>query len=404
MRVTFLTHYYPPEIGAPQARISTLARLLAERGVSVTVHTGFPHYPDGHVKPPYRVRPWLVEAEAPVRLVRSAVYPAPNRGFGRRLAGHLSFAGSALATARVAGPADVVVGESPPLFVGAATIPYARLAGAAAVLNIADRWPASAVELGVIRSRSAIRAAERLERASYRRAAAITVPTEGLAGDIGQLPEAGGKVVRLGPAVDTHRFRPLPAPAGDGPLRILYAGTIGLAQGVGTLLEAARIAGPEVELHIAGDGAEAADLRDRLRRNPAANVRLLGAVPHEQVPGLYGDVDAAAVLLRDRPVFESALPTKLLEAMAAGRPVLLSASGESERLVEAAEAGLVVPPGDAVALADAMRRLRSATSSSLGALGAAGRSYVERNFGWDSAAAQWQDLLERVAAQEPNSP
>jgi glycosyltransferase involved in cell wall biosynthesis len=229
------------------------------------------------------------------------------------------------------------------------------------------------------------------------------VPTEGLAADIGQLPEARGKVVRLGPAVDTDRFRPLPAPAGDGPLRILYAGTIGLAQGVGTLIEAARIAGPEVELHIAGDGAEAADLRDRLRANPAANVRLLGAVPHERVPGLYGDVDAAAVLLRDRPIFEGALPTKLLEAMAAGRPVLLSARGESERLVEDAEAGLVVPPGDAAALADAMRRLHSARSA-LGALGAAGRSYVERHFGWDSAADRWRDLLERVAAQEPNSP
>ena len=403
MRVTFLTHYYPPEVGAPQARISTLARLLSERGVEVTVHTGFPHYPDGRVKPPYRVRPRLVERDGPVRVIRSAVYPAPNRGFGRRLAGHLSFAGSALLTARSPGPADVVVGESPPLFVGAATIPYARLVGAAAVLNIADRWPASAVELGALRSRPAIRAAERLELASYRGAAAITVPTEGLAEDIGRLPAARGKVVRLGPAVDTDRFRPLPAPAGGGPLRILYAGTIGLAQGVGTLLEAARIAGPEVELRIAGDGAEAADLRERLRREPAANVRLLGAVPHERVPALYGDVDAAAVLLRDRPVFESALPTKLLEAMAAGRPVLLSARGESERLVEAANAGLVVPPGDAAALAGAMRRLR-AERQSLGPLGAAGRSFVERHFGWESAAARWEDLLERVAAQEAKLP
>ena len=108
MRVTFLTHYYPPEVGAPQARISTLARLLAERGISVTVHTGFPHYPDGRVRPPYRVRPCLVESQGPVRLIRSAVYPAPNRGFGRRLAGHLSFAGSALLTSRCAGAADVV--------------------------------------------------------------------------------------------------------------------------------------------------------------------------------------------------------------------------------------------------------------------------------------------------------
>jgi glycosyltransferase involved in cell wall biosynthesis len=403
MRVTFLTHYYPPEVGAPQARISTLARLLAERGVSVTVHTGFPHYPDGRVKRPYRVRPYRVERDGPVRVVRSAVYPAPNRGFGRRLAGHLSFAASALLSARVAGGADVVVGETPPLFTAAATIPYARLVGAAAVLNVADRWPASAVALGALRSPPAIRAAERLERACYRHTAAITVPTEGLAADLGRLREASGKVARVGPAVDTDRFQPLPGREADGPLRLLYAGTIGLAQGVDTLVEAARMAGPEVEVAIAGDGAEAARLREGLRRDPTANVRLLGAVRHEHVPALYRDVDAAAVLLRDRPVFESALPTKLLEAMAAGRPVLLSARGESGRVVEAAGAGVVVPPGDAAALADAMRRLR-ADRPALGALGAAGRSYVERHFAWDATVARWHKLLERVAAQDPNSP
>jgi glycosyltransferase involved in cell wall biosynthesis len=147
---------------------------------------------------------------------------------------------------------------------------------------------------------------------------------------------------------------------------------------------------------IAGDGAEAALLRERLRRDPAPNVRLLGAVPHELVPGLYRSVDAAAVLLRDRPVFEAALPTKLLEAMAAGRPVLLSARGESVGVVEAAAAGVVVPPGDAAALAEAMRRL-SADRRVLGSLGAAGRSYVERHFGWDATVARWHELLERVA-------
>ena len=403
MRVTLLTHYYPPEVGAPQARISTLAERLAAQGFAVCVHTGFPHYPDGRVKPPYSVRPYVVDAEHPVRVVRSAIYPAPNRGFTRRLAGHLSFAASALATARVAGQADVVVGESPPQFVGAATIPYARLVGAAVVLNIADRWPASAVDLGVIHSRYAIAAAERLERASYRRAAAITVPTEGLADQIGKLPEARDKVVRLGPAVDTDRFQPAPLSEEDGPLRVLYAGTIGLAQGVETLIDAARVAGPDVDVRIAGDGAEAGTLRERLRRNPVPNVRLLGAVPHGRIPRLYGEADVAVVLLRDRVAFESAVPTKILEAMAAGRPVLLSARGESSRLVKAAQAGIVVPPGDAAALADAMRRLGAARPS-LRSLGAAGRSYVERHFGWDATVARWRELLERVVAQDPNSP
>ncbi|MGH2844683.1 MAG: glycosyltransferase, partial [Thermoleophilaceae bacterium] len=178
--MTILTHYYPPEVGAPQARLSTLARLLAERGVEVTVHTGFPHYPDGRIKPPHRNRPWAEERGGPVRVVRSLVYPAPNRGFAKRLANHLSFAASSVATSPRAGPADVVIAETPPLLVAAAGVAYARLKRAALVLNVSDRWPASAVELGALRDRRAIELAERLERWCYRNARAIAVPTAGL--------------------------------------------------------------------------------------------------------------------------------------------------------------------------------------------------------------------------------
>jgi len=403
MRVTFLTHYYPPEVGAPQARISTLARLLAERGMQVTIHAPPPHYPHGRVPAPYRGLAFRTERQGSVAVLRSPVLAAPNRGFARRLVDHASFAASALATGAVAGPADVVVAESPPLFLAAAAGPYARLARAALVLNVADRWPASAVELGALRSRSAIRAAEALERACYRRADAITVPTEGLAAELGALPEARGKVLRLGPAVDTERFRPSPPRAGTGPLRILYAGTIGLAQGVETLVEAVRIVGPDAELWVAGDGAEAPALHQRLAREPAANVRLLGSVPHAEVPRLYEAADVGAVLLRDRPIFQRALPTKLLEGMAAGRPLLLSASGESARLVEAAGAGLVVPPEDAGALAGAIRRLNSMLAS-LPELGAAGRAHVQRRYDWRPVVEAWQELLEAVAAHAPNSP
>jgi hypothetical protein len=106
MRVTFLTHYYPPEVGAPQTRLSWLARGLAEGGLAVTIHTCFPHYPDGKIKAPYRNRPLVVESDGPVRVVRSAVYASPNRGFARRLANHASFSLSALATVRSAGVLD----------------------------------------------------------------------------------------------------------------------------------------------------------------------------------------------------------------------------------------------------------------------------------------------------------
>src|SRR5215213_3723998 len=144
VRVIFLSHYYPPEAGAPQARISAVAHGLVARGHRVTVHTGFPHYPTGRIIPPYRNRLMRAECEGALRVVRSAVVPAPNRGFARRLADHAAFAVSSLATSRWSGPADVVVAESPPLFLAGAAVGYARGKRAPLVINVADRWPASA--------------------------------------------------------------------------------------------------------------------------------------------------------------------------------------------------------------------------------------------------------------------
>ncbi len=319
MRICFLTHYYPPEVGAPQARISALARELSARGAGVTVHTGFPNYPEGVIRAPYRNRPWMVERDGAVRVVRTAIYPAPNRGFARRILNHTSMSASALAGAGLSGPADVVVCESPPLFLAGAAIPYARLKRAPLLLNVADRWPASAVELGALSSRRAIEAAELLERVAYRSAAAVSVPTEGLVHELDSLPSAHGKVVHLGPAVDVDRFDAAP-PRPNGRLRVLYAGTVGMAQGLDTLVEAASRAGSEaVEVVVAGDGADAPLLRERVARERIDNVRMVGSVSHGDVPRLYADADAAVVLLRDRPLFERALPTKMLEAMAAGQ-------------------------------------------------------------------------------------
>lgn len=401
MRVCFLTHYFPPEAGAPQTRIELLARTLAASGVTVTVHTGFPHYPGGGIAPPYRNRPWRREHRDGVAIVRSAVYPAANRGFARRLADHSAFALSALATAPLSGPADVVVGESPPLFTAAAGVAYAAVKRAAYVVNVADRWPASAVALGALHNPRAIAAASELERFTYAHADLIVAPTAGIVEELAQLPAAQAKTRRLWPVVDIDRFDPHPAANSTGPgdpLRLLYAGTLGLAQGLDVLVRASKLAGPEVvQTTIVGDGADAQRLAAVVRENSVANVRLAGAVAAARIPGLYASADAAAVLLRDLEIFEAALPTKLLEAMAAARPVVLAARGEAADLVRRAGAGLVVEPGDAWALAEALRRLQRDPALRLG-LGRAGRAHAEAHFGARRAADAWAEQLSSAAS------
>jgi colanic acid biosynthesis glycosyl transferase WcaI len=397
MRVTLLTHYYPPEVGAPQARLSALARGLSRRGVEVTVHTGFPHYPDGVIQPPYRNRPWLVEEPNGVRVVRSAIYPAPNRGFGRRILNHVSFAGSALATSPASGPADAVIVETPPLLLAGSSIGYARAKGAALIVNVSDMWPDSAVALGTLRRPRLVKAARALEHACYRSAAAIVCPTRGIETALGELSEASGKVHRIPPSVDPELFPVAPARL-NGTFRVLYAGTVGMSQGVGTLVDAAELLEGDagIEIVIAGDGAEGPELRHRLAERGLDNVKMLGRVPHERIPELYAEADAAVVLLRDKPLFEGALPTKMFEAMSAGRPLVLSAAGEAATLVEESSCGVVVPPERPNELATALSEL-ARDRERAGELGAAGREAVLEGYSRESAFDRWYGLLTSVA-------
>ncbi len=396
MRVCFLTHYFPPEVGAPQTRIALLARGLAAAGCEVTVHTGFPHYPDGVIPEPYRNRPWSRESVDGVRLLRSLVLPAPNRHFARRVVDHASLATSALATLRLSGPLDVVVAETPPLFTAAAGVVYARRKHAACIVNVADLWPSSAIEMGALRSPAAIDLAERLERWVYRHADLVTAPTRGITDSLAARAETAGRVRRTWPVVDVDRFDPAPPPALGGPLRVLYAGTVGLAQGLEVLVDAAELVGPEVvAVTIAGAGAKLKELRARVAARDGGNVTLLGRVGPEQIPQLYTEADVGAVVLRDLPIFRGALPTKLFEVMAAARPVLLAGRGESADLISDTGAGLVVEPEDSAALAEAIRLLQADSNARLRA-GQAGRAWVERYLGADRATAAWMEILGEV--------
>jgi glycosyltransferase involved in cell wall biosynthesis len=376
IRVVFLTHYFHPEVGASQTRILECARLLHERGYEVSVLTGFPNYPDGVIPKPYRRRLMQTEMVDGFRVLRSAVYPAPNRGFGRRIANHLSFAVSSVLTSWRAGRADVVVAETPPLFTAAAAVAVARLRHGRLVLNVADLWPESAVQLGALKNRFAIRGAEAIERFAYRHADLITVPTPGIRRTIENAGDFNGRVKLLPNAVDVDRFEP---DSEAHPNRVIYCGTVGLAQGVRTLLEAARQLEEDdtpYEILIVGDGAERAELEATSAEWGLRSVKFTGRMRHEEVPEIIASAGVAVMLLRDVPLFEDALPTKLLEYMAAGRPVVAAAAGQVAELLGEVGAGIVCPPEDATAVAAAVRHL-TADPARARRMGQQGRRYVE---------------------------
>jgi colanic acid biosynthesis glycosyl transferase WcaI len=378
LRVLFVSHYFHPEVGASQTRMLEAARLLRDRGHRVTVLTGMPNYPDGIIPQEYRGCWRKTEWLDGIRVVRTAVYPAPNRGFGKRLLNHTSFALSSLFGLRAVGQTDVIVAETPPLFTAAAAVVIARVLKARLLLNVSDLWPESAVQLGMLNNRVAIRLAEWLERFAYFSADTVTVPTPGMTSILLDRGYGEDKVKLLPNAVDTDRFSLVP-PHSSELCRAMYCGTVGLAQGVGTLLAAAELLERDheaVEVMIVGDGAERGELEEQARRSGLKRVSFVGSVSREEVPRRIASANVTIMTLRDLPLFEDAFPTKLLEYMAAGRPVVAGASGQVARTLEEVGAGIACPPEDPAALAEAIRRLASDPQLAR-EMGARGRRYVE---------------------------
>jgi glycosyltransferase involved in cell wall biosynthesis len=405
LRIMFLSHYFPPEVGAPQIRMFELAKRLHDAGESVTVLTAFPNYPTGVIHDGYRGRFAMEERMDGVRVLRRWVFATPNAGFFKRIVNWFSFVLTSLTAARAVGPVDVIFVQSPPLPIGLATLAYSRLKRAPFVFNVSDIWPQSAIELGVLRNRLAIWLAENLENHLYRRAARVTVPAPGMLERLAGRGVPREKLVLLTNGVDTSTFTPQPADEAmarklglDGPKVFIYAGTHGLSQGLDVILEAAKLTSDPAILYVlAGEGADKAGLVAKAKAEEIGNVRFLPNQPKSTMPALLNLAYAAIISLRPLDLFRSAFPSKMFESMAVGQPLVAALWGEGADLVNAAGCGLVTEPGNAKQLRDAVTTL-AADPQRARAMGLRGRQYVDEHFNRDKIALRLRELLREVAA------
>ncbi len=402
MRLLILTQYFPPEMGAPQARLSELGERLVDRGWQVEVLTALPNYPTGSVFPGYaRGRP-VVEQIGRLRTIRVPLYTS-KAGFSRRLASYFSFAASARwhAPGRCAVP-DLLWVESPPLFLAYGAWSLCRRWRTKYVFNVSDLWPESAIRMGVVRPGLATRLASRLEAQAYRRAVGVT----------GQSDEIIAGVRRLAPLVPTAVITNGVAPerfgkhwADDEARRLvgtepgpvfMYAGLLGLAQGLDQLLDVARDLPATVpgRFVLVGDGPAREHLAARIAQKRLPRVKLLPAQPRERVPALLAAADVAVISLGMS--IPGAVPSKIYEAMASELPILLIADGEPARRVAEADCGLAVPPGALDAARQAVEQL--ATNAELRQRwGKAGRVAAETRYHRDAIADRLDTFLRGLA-------
>lgn len=390
MKILILTQYYPPEIGAPQNRLHELAVRLQKAGVEVEVLTAMPNYPRMEIMDAYRGGKIREEVIDEISVKRAKIFVSKSKGIFARLLNYFSFVFTSYWRGRRLENADFLLVESPPLFLGYSAMRLAKKLNAKLIFNVSDLWPESAEKMGVVNNRRLLAMAYKLERKCYERSTLVTGQTQGIVDNISsRFPDT--RVFWLPNGVDVEFYNPDIIQAGDlreeigakkEDILFFYGGIIGHAQGLETLLEAAKLLEHRTDFKIILQGAgpvkeSLLKLNKELKLN---SIVFREPVQKSEMPSILKSVDVALVPLRKLDIFQGAIPSKIFEAQAMKLPLLLGVDGEAKKhFINTAESGLYFEPENAKHLSECMIEMME-NRANLKIMGENARAYVEQNF------------------------
>ena len=364
MKILFITDNFPPEVNAPATRTYEHCHAWVQAGHEVTVVTGAPNFPHGKVYDGYRNRLYQRETVDGITVVRVWSYIAPNAGFAKRILDYVSFA----TTAFLAGlfiRTDVIVATSPQFFTTLAGYGLSLMKRRPWVFELRDLWPESIVAVGAMKRGRAIRLLERLEMFLYRRADQIVAVTAAFAAKLTERGVEPAKLAVITNGIDPAKFPPRPKSPDlvrqldlEDKFVIGYLGTHGMAHGLDFIVRCmAKVDRRDVHCLLIGDGAEKAALRSLLASMALDNVTMLDPVPKDMVARYLSVFDVSLVPLKRSDTFLSVIPSKIFEAAAMHKPILLGVDGQARAIVEEHAAGLYFEPENEHAFLQAVRTL-----------------------------------------------
>ncbi len=406
MKILFVTQWFPPEPAKLLLDLTTCARAA---GHELTVLTGFPNYPMGKLYPGYRLKLWQRETIEGVPIIRVPLYPEHSGSAWRRVLNYLSFALSAA----IIGPwlvprVDVIHFHHPPLTAAFPAWLLSRMSRTPLTCEIQDMWPETLAATGMLNNSRLLKVVGWCAKRVYNATDAIRVISQGFRDNLIQKGVPSEKIHVISNWVDADFYRPqepdhaLAEKLGLADrFNIMFAGTIGLAQGLETVLDAAALLSdlPRLQFVLVGDGADSSRLEELARQRGLSNVKFLGRYPGDQMPKMYALADVLLIHLRDDPLFRITIPHKVFTYLASAKPILAALEGDPAEVVRSAEAGIACPPSNPQALADAARRLYEMPSDQLQTMGRRGRLAVRECYDRDRLIGQvltmWQSAIQK---------
>lgn len=406
MKINLVCQYYPPEIGAPQARLSEMAMEWVKQGHKVTVLTGFPNHPTGIIPPEYKGKIFMEEYVNDIKIWRHWLYATPNEGFFKKTVAHISFMITIILLSLFRGKRpDILIVSSPNFFSVISAYIMSRIRHVPYIFEVRDLWPGIFIELGVLKNRYLIKLLESIEIFLYRRAAGVVPVTQGFADNITRRGIPSEKIEVITNGVDLDTYTPniinyslrkelnLPLDA----FILLYIGAHGISHGLQSVIEAAYLLRHDVGIHFlfVGEGADKAKLISLAQKKQLENVTFMKGQPRERVILFYQLADACIVPLRNVHGLSTFIPSKMFEIMACGKPIIAPLHGEAAEILIRSESAEVIPPEDPIALARAIEILRD-NPERCRYMGIAGRKFVEKNYDRKLLARRYLVVISRI--------
>ncbi len=359
MHVFIITQYFPPEIGASASRWGDYANILLKQDHQVTVLCEAPHYPNENYYPGYKNKWSLVEKKSSsFTVIRSKAFSSNRNSFFKKICHYLVFMFSAIVNSKKIKDFDLLIISSPPLFTGIIGLYLKFFLRKKYWLDIRDLWPESALELGQIDKGIFYKIGKKIELKIYKSAEGFILAVPSFKGYLKNLSKQISRKPMLelmnGVSDDFLKESLSLGKKPDKKFTVLYSGNIGLAQDLKTIIKAAKILKDrDIFFKFIGEGVCKSEM-ESLAKPFLNKIDFHMPVPRKELIRHIKKASLCIVPLKNKKIFESALPSKMFEYMACGKPIIVSIRGDAEKIVHDSRAGMAVEPENAKSLSDAI--------------------------------------------------
>lgn len=403
MKILLLTQWFDPE---PTFKGLAFAKELIKQGHEVEVLTGFPNYPQGKLYDGYKLKLFQKENIEGISVLRVPLYASHDNSAFKRVLNYASFAVSAtLYGIFLTKKADVIYAYHPPLTVDMAALLIKLFRKTPVVLDIQDMWPDTLKATGMIGNEKLLNIVDSLCKVVYRYADHIVVLSPGFKQLLEKRNVAASKVSVIYNWCDESSLNSVSELSADNKqllnnkFNIVFAGNMGKAQSLDTVIEVAQQLKSELEIQFVfvGQGTETQRLKQICKDNQLNNVKFIPQMPMQKVGAILRKADALLVYLRNDPLFEITIPSKMQAYMAIGKPIIIGVSGDASNLVQEADCGVVVTPEDTLSLKEGILKLYHLERDKAEEMANKAKIFYQSNLSITTGVKQFIDVFKKVS-------